>query len=193
MTTPLEEGVPAVDREAVLETDRLRLEPLSRTHAGEMFAIMADPRIYRFIPRDPPPALESLEERYSRLETRTSPAGDELWLNWVARTKRDGSAIGRVEVTIRKDRSAYLAYELGASVWGQGFATEACRRVIQTLFAEYGVTGIVAEVDTRNALSIRLLERLGFAPGALRKNADFFKGSASDELTFSLGSLDDLR
>ena len=185
---PLPEALGAVvDLEAVLETERLRLEPLRRAHAAEMFPILADPRLYRFVPREPPTTCAPLEERFQRLEAaRAAPEGTELWLNWIARAKRDGQCIGRVEVTLREDRSAYLAYELGAASWGQGFATEACRRVIESLFGDYGVTHIVAEVDTRNAPSMRLLERLGFARGALRKDADFFKGATSDELTFTL-------
>jgi RimJ/RimL family protein N-acetyltransferase len=189
---PLQETVrtvDTVDREAVLETERLRLEPLSRAHAAELFPVLADPRLYRFIPRDPPPSLASLEDRFQRLETRASPRGDEDWLNWVVRAKQDEQCIGRVEVTLRHaDRSAYLAYELGTASWGQGLATEACRRVLATLWSDYGVSMVVAEVDTRNAASIRLLERLGFARGALRTNADFFKGESSDELTFTLAS-----
>jgi RimJ/RimL family protein N-acetyltransferase len=172
--------------EVVLETERLKLEPLHTSHAPEMFAFLSDPRLYEFIPRDPPATLASLLERFQRLETRRFPKGDEIWLNWVVRSKLDNQCLGRVEVTIRQDTSAYLAYEIEVASWGNGFATEACRRVIEALFGEFGVTLIVAEVDTRNSASIRVLERLGFQRGGLRKNADFFKGSASDEFTYTL-------
>jgi len=170
----------------VFETERLRLEPLRATHAPEMFAFLSDSRLYEFIPRDPPSDLASLVERFQRLETRRSPKGDEIWLNWVVRSKANNQCLGRVEVTLRQDASAYLAYEIEVASWGHGFATEACGRVIEALFGEFGVTRIVAEVDTRNIASIRLLERLGFQRGALRKNADFFKGSSSDEFTYAL-------
>jgi RimJ/RimL family protein N-acetyltransferase len=180
-------GPPRVaDPEAVHDTGRLRLEPLRMAHASEMFEFLSDPRLYRFIPRDPPPTLASLVERFQRLETRTSAAGDEIWLNWVVRSKTDESCLGRVEVTIRQDASAYLAYEIAVASWSQGFATEACRRIIDVLFEAHGVRRIVAEVDTRNAASIRLLERLGFKRGALLEHADFFKGAQSDEWTYTL-------
>lgn len=171
--------------EVVYETERLRLEPLHASHAPEMFEMLSDPRLYQFIPREPP-TLDSLVARYQRLETRASPAGDELWLNWVVREKSGNTCVGRVEATIRQDASAYLAYEIAVASWRSGFATEACRRIIEVLFDTYGLRQIVAEVDTRNAASIRLLERLGFQRGALREHADFFKGSASDEFTYVL-------
>jgi ribosomal-protein-alanine N-acetyltransferase len=172
--------------EVVYETERLRLEPLRASHAPEMFGMLSDPRLYRFVPRDPPPSLESLTARFRTLETRASPAGDEIWLNWVAREKAGNACLGRVEATVRRDRSAYLAYEIAAERWGAGFATEACRRIVTALFDDHGVDRITAEVDTRNAASIRLLERLGFRRGALKQNADHFKGANSDELTFDL-------
>jgi len=173
-------------QEVVLETERLRLEPLRVSHAPEMFTILSDTRLYQFIPHNPPPNLASLEERFQRLETRMSPNGDEIWLNWIVRSQADVQCLGRVEVTIRQDSSAYFAYEIGVNYWGQGYGTEACRRIIKALFEDYNVIRIMAEVDTRNIASIKLLERLGFQRGALREKADFFKGSSSDEFTYTL-------
>ncbi len=168
------------------ETERLHLEPLRGAHAAELFEVLSDERLYRYLPHDPPATLEALTARYERLETRRSAKEDEWWLNWVVRSKSDGRCVGRVEVTIRQDASAHLAYEIGPAFWRQGIATEACRPVIRALFEAGGVTGIVAEVDTRNRPSIRLLERLGFKREGFRPNADFFKGRASDEWTYRL-------
>lgn len=172
--------------ETAFETERLDLEPLRAAHAAELFGPLSDERLYSFIPHDPPATLAALTARYERLETRRSAKEDEWWLNWVVRSKSDGRCMGRIEVTIRQDASAYLAYEIGPAFWRQGIATEACRRVIRALFEAGGVTEIVAEVDTRNRPSIRLLERLGFQRGGFRPNADFFKGRASDEWTYRL-------
>ena len=172
--------------ETTIETHRLLLEPLRRSHAAELFEILSDPLLYRFIPQDPPVTLEALADRYERLETRASPSGEEAWLNWTARLKADSICLGRIEATVRQGRSALLAYQIGASYWGRGFAAEACRRVIRALFEDWAVEQIMAEVDTRNTASIRLLERLGFGRGALRIGADVFKGSSSDEFTYTL-------
>ena len=169
----------------ILETERLRLEPLRESHAGELFELLSDDRMYSFVPQQPPPTLAALAARYQHLETRRSPPGDEDWLNWVVRSKASSACLGSVQVTIRHDGRAQLAYEIGAPYWRRGFATEACDRVVQTLF-DHGIREIWAELDTRNLASIRLLERLGFLRGTLRRNADFFKGSSSDEWTYSL-------
>ena len=131
--------------------------------------------MYQFVPQDPPQSLAWLAARYKRLETRLSAAGDEEWLNWVARHKVDGACIGSAQVTLCRDGRAQLAYEIGVPYWRRGFATEACAHVIEALFKQ-GATEVWAELDTRNEASIRLLERLGFKRGALRRKADHFKG-----------------
>ena len=166
------------------ESARLQLEPLRAAHAAELFDLLADAQLYRFIPQDPPASALWLAWRYGRLETRQSPDGDELWLNWALRLKAGRGCIGTVQVTLRADASACLAYELGCRWQGQGLATEACARVLQELASRFGARSALAEVDTRNAASIRLLERLGFQRTALHSDADFFKGSSSDEFRY---------
>lgn len=172
--------------ETTYQTERLLLEPLRGAHAAELFDLLSDERLYRDIPQEPPATLAALTTRYERLETRQSPGGEQHWLNWAVRSKADGRCVGRVEVTVRRDGSAHLAYEIGPAYWRRGIATEACGRVIRALFEEAGATEVRAEVDTRNLPSIRLLERLGFERTGFRANADFFKGRASDEWSYRL-------
>lgn len=172
--------------ETTYETERLLLEPLRAAHAAEMFELLSDSRLYHFIPREPPPTMASLVERFQRLERRMSPDGEQAWLNWVLRSRTGGHCVGRVEVTLRRDRTALLAYEIGADHWGQGFASEACKRILRALFQELSVSRVIAQVDTRNAASIRLLERLAFRRAEMRAGADFFKGAPSDEFTYVL-------
>jgi RimJ/RimL family protein N-acetyltransferase len=173
--------------DAILETERLRLEPLIEAHAAELVVLYSDPRMYEFIPQDPPSSLEALALRFRLLEARQSPDGKEGWFNWAMRSKSLGVCVGCVQVTLRQDGRAQLAYDVGVPYWRQGYATEACRRVIGALFTT-GVTEIRAELDTRNEASIRLLEKLGFRRGDLKRKADFFKGSSSDEWTYTLRS-----
>lgn len=174
------------DGENNLETERLILEPLRRHHARRLFPVLSDARIYTYIPQDPPVSAQALETSYRQLESRKSPSGDEDWLNWAIRLKQDERYVGTIQATVRRDRSSLLAYELSPDFWGRGFATEACAQVIESLFADYDIEEIVAEVDTRNAASCRLLERLSFRRVEMRAGVDFFKGSSSDEYTYKL-------
>lgn len=174
---------------AVLQTERLRLEPLTPAHAPLLFPVLADPQIYTYIPDDPPADLQALSLRYQLLAGRRSPDRQALWLNWALRRQAERDYIGLVQATITAHEPAYLAYMLGSAFWSAGYAHEACRRVLQLLFDEYRVARVRAEVDRRNRASWRLLERLGFAQAGLRLSADFFKGRPSDEYTYELTEL----
>lgn len=182
-----------IDGDRILTTERLRLEPLTPQHAPHLFPVLSDLDMYTYIPDDPPADIVTLTARYQRLATRRSPRGDELWLNWALKRTREADYIGVVQATLTPDQPAYLAYLLGSAFWGYGYAQEACNRLLMLLFGAYRVSGVRAEVDTRNQASWTLLERLGFVRTALRPSADYFKGSSSDEYTYDLTDADWLR
>src|SRR5882672_523389 len=173
------------DTQPALESERLVLEPLLPEHASRTFALWQDERLYTFIPFEPPTDLLALEERYRKLAVRRSPEGTEEWLNWFAREKSSGEYVAQIQVTIRPDSSAYLAYFTFASQWRRGYAYEACEAVIRWLIGR-GVEELVAELDTRNVASIRLIEKLGFRRVAYVPKAALIRGADSDEYRYSL-------
>lgn len=179
--------------EAVLHSPRLRLEPQLRAHAERLYPLLLDARLYAHIPLEPPGSLEALRERLQSLRSRRSPSGDELWLNWVLCDVRDGAPVGRVQTTVRADLPAYMAYEVFPPYWQQGYASEGCTRVMQWLVNQLQVSGFMAEVDSLNTASLRLLERLGFQRTQFRPAADRFKGRTSDEWTLQLGAAEFVR
>jgi ribosomal-protein-alanine N-acetyltransferase len=182
--------------EAVLHTPRLRLEPQAERHAEGLFGPLSDARLYTHIPQEPPVSLAALRERLAGLSARRSPHGDELWLNWVlcdARDARSDAYIGRVQATVRGDAPAYIAYEVFPAYWHQGYATEACMRMIRWLIDDLHIEGFSAEIDSLNTASLRLAERLGFRRVALRANADHFKGRSSDEWLLRLDAAEFMR
>jgi [ribosomal protein S5]-alanine N-acetyltransferase len=178
---------------AVLHTPRLRLEPQAEHHAEGLFALLGDAQLYTHIPQEPPVSLQALRERLAWLSARRSPKGDELWLNWVLCDASQGGYIGRVQATVRGDAPAYIAYEVFPAFWHRGYATEACIRMIRWLINDLHIEHFTAEVDSLNAASLRLLERLGFQRVVLRQNAEQFKGRSSDEWMLRLAAVDFLR
>ena len=171
------------DPNSSLSTPRLRLEPQMAVHAPAMLAVLADPRVHTYLPSDPPADPEALRERYQRLESRRSPDGSELWLNWTV--FRDSAALGTVQATVHPaEELADVAYVFAPAAWGQGYATEAMQAMLRHLHRTVGVGRFRASIDTRNGPSQRLAERLGFVRVAAVKAADEFKGAVSDEFVY---------
>jgi RimJ/RimL family protein N-acetyltransferase len=60
-----------------------------------------------------------------------------------------------------KGTQAMLGFCFSRSAWGQGYATEAARLLVDFGFRSLGVHRIWAESDPENAASLRVLEKLG--------------------------------
>jgi RimJ/RimL family protein N-acetyltransferase len=144
----------------VVETPRLVLEPQTAAHADAMYVVLADPAIYEF-ENEPPASAAALRERYRKLESGRSPDGTQLWLNWIARLRGDGHAIGYVQATVLADAQALIAYEFGSAWWGRGLAYEATVAAIGELRDRHGVKTAGAVLKRANHRSRALLARLG--------------------------------
>jgi RimJ/RimL family protein N-acetyltransferase len=162
----------------VIETARCTLEPQVAAHADAMFVVLRDPAIYEY-ENSPPASLESLRERFAKLESRRSADGSEAWLNWIVCAKLAGP-IGYVQATVRADGSALIAYEFASAHWGQGLASEAVIAMIGELVEHYRVQQLSALLKRANHRSRRLLERLGFSVASDDERAA--QDAASDEL-----------
>ncbi|TSD84221.1 GNAT family N-acetyltransferase [Mycobacterium sp. KBS0706] len=171
--------------ETALVAGELTLEPLRPGHAEGLFDGLADPALYRFIPQEPPADAAALRARFERLAARRSPAGDQAWLNWAIRLP-DGSHAGLVEATVGSTGAADIAYFVFRRCQGRGIGRRAVGAVVDALAAEPATTAIGASIDTRNAASIALVEALGFERTGLIRDADHFKGAASDEVRYQL-------
>jgi len=167
-----------------LETERIALEPLEEGHAQELFHGFQDPRIFQWMPQKPPRDLGKYSAILRSLESDRSPDGAEAWCNWALRSRETG-LIGRAEATIR-GKEAWIACLLFPTAWGQGYAQEAMRAVLDFLFLDQGVALVHAEVDSRNSPSLNLMRRLGMACTGVNPFADHFKGHDSHEVQFQL-------
>jgi RimJ/RimL family protein N-acetyltransferase len=144
-------------------TARLELEPLTQTHAEPMFALLADPKIYRYLDFGPSTSIDQLRAIYAQRETRTSHDGRQIWLNWVLRNRSE-DLIGYVQATIDAPGNAWVGYVLPSKCWGHGYAREATGAMIDHLARNYGITTYKAAVEVNNLRSIRVLKKLAFRP-----------------------------
>jgi RimJ/RimL family protein N-acetyltransferase len=109
------------------------------------------------------------------------PRGD-----WVQLAIADAAADelqGDVGVHVDADgRAAEIGFTLSRQAQGRGHATRAVRSTLSLLFASTAIELVRAVTDARNAPSIRLLARTGFAQEAARQA--LFKGEHCTEFTY---------
>jgi RimJ/RimL family protein N-acetyltransferase len=148
-----------------LDSERLRLEPLTVEHADDMVAVLEDPDLHAFI-GGRPATLEELRTRYERLVVGHSGDGRERWFNWVIRRRDDGRAVGTVQATVTKHDptlTAEIAWVIGTPQQRQGFAREAAKAMVAWL-REHEITTIVAHVHPQHEASKAVARALGLEP-----------------------------
>jgi ribosomal-protein-alanine N-acetyltransferase len=74
-----------------------------------------------------------------------------------------GLLIGQVGLTIVNTRydEAFMWYSVNRRYWGQGFMTEAARRLLEFGFETAGLRRIFAECHPDNTASARVMEKIG--------------------------------
>lgn len=176
--------IPTIE-EHTLKTKRLTLEPIVAEYAQEMLSVLNEDELHKFIPSDPF-EFEQLQKRYKIWEQRISKERDEVWLNWAARENRSGELIGHFQAGVRLDENSYIAYIVNSKFQRQGFALEALVEVVSFLKSHMKLKNVKAWIDTRNKASTGLVERLGMKRVDFIKDADYFKGTSSNEYVYEM-------
>jgi RimJ/RimL family protein N-acetyltransferase len=141
-------------------TERLTLTPLTVADADGMVEVYADRRMHEFTGGAPPSALQ-LRERYERLVVGRNHDGSEQWCNWIVRLHGCPSPIGAMQATVASVRSeAAVAWEIGVSHQGRGFAGEAACALVDWLLAS-GLERITATIRPEHAASAGVAARAG--------------------------------
>ncbi|HEY6074504.1 MAG TPA: GNAT family protein, partial [Anaerolineales bacterium] len=81
---------------------------------------------------------------------------------------------------------AYLGFTLARQYWNQGYALEATTAVLNYLFGELKLHRVIADCDTENTGSFRLLERLGFRREAHHCESYWLGDHWGDEYVYAL-------
>ncbi len=163
----------------------LSLEPLTVSHADEMFGILSDPELYRFLDRGPPSSVDELRTAFARWEQRASPDQRQRWLNWVVR-EPGGDCIGYVQATVIPPDAAWVAFVFARRVWGRGYARAAAAAMIDHLQQDHACARFLATTDARNRRSIALLRALSFVPATADESQA--EPTAPGELLFVRGT-----
>lgn len=148
-----------------MQSNNLHFEPLTATHADDLFSILTAPSVLAFIDSTGnPPTIEELRVEYAARASgpadSTMPA--EQWFNMAIRLKAPPyPVIGRLEATGYGKWGA-VAYLFGEAWWGKGLAFEAMLWWHDYLAAAVPGTEWWATVHPANQRSIRLLTRLGY-------------------------------
>ena len=169
----------------VITATRLRLRPLTAADVPALFEQFSDPEITRFWSSAPLATmldaevlLEEIIEEFRRGEL----------LEWGVELLGAPGIIGTCALAhINLDnRRGEIGFSLHREAWGNGYMSEILPVLVDYAFTRLDLHRLEADVDPRNAASIRLLEGLGFRlEGHLRERWQV-TGEVQDSLIYGL-------
>jgi RimJ/RimL family protein N-acetyltransferase len=168
-----------------INTSRLSLRSISADDVDDFFAVYSDPEVMRYWSTPPLPDRTAAGKQIS--EINEGFKRHEL-LKWGIALRTDDTLIGSVTL-FHPDfthRRSEIGYAIGRAYWGQGYMGETLTAVLNYAFETLEFHRIEADVDPRNAASIRTLERLGFQREGYLRERWQVNGEIQDSLLYGL-------
>lgn len=138
-----------------LRTERLSLHPLRKRDLWFFCKLIRDKRVRRYL--GGPVDWRQWVPRFRQYLAVPDYAGV-----WVVSMSNHNQPIGLVELGPHKDGSDYeISYQFTSAFWGKGLAKEAIQAVISHALNEAGLKRIIAETQSANSASCRLLTAQG--------------------------------
>ena len=168
-----------------LETERLRLVKISPEHAADMYEYSCDPDVTKYLTWSCH-SSEKETERYIKLLQKKYTAG--VFNDWGLIHKESGKLIGTCGFTSfdHEKNTAEIGYVLAKPYWGEGYAVEAARCVMEFGFENFGLCGYCAKCMEGNDSSMRVMQKLGMCFEGIYKNGMFIKGAYKTIIVYNV-------
>lgn len=142
-----------------LESERLYFRSHEPQDEPAFVRMQTDPEVRKYVGGQPWP-LDKARPRFLN-DYLGQPAG--IYGLWATILKSEGSYIGCCGLRASgRDSNVFLAFYIARLFWRQGFASEAARAFIDVAFGRLGLPRLFAEVDSRNEVSVYILQKFGF-------------------------------
>ncbi len=170
----------------ILKTRRLLLRDFCEDDWRAVHEYASDPRVVRHMIWGPNTVRQTKRFIREILASQRKKPRDEFELAVIRRS--DNLLLGGCGIRIKSftNRDGDIGYVFRRDVWGQGYATEAARAVLDYGFRRLKLHRIWATCDVKNKGSARVLEKIGMTrEGRLRKNVRM-RGSWRDSYLYAV-------
>ena len=154
-----------------IRTPRLQLNQLSKLDRQEIFSIFSDPAVIKHYDVE---RFKTIGEADRLVEYFDARYESDTGIRWAIRHPQTGKLLGTCGYTNwnKYDHSAVIGYELAKHSWGEGYAFEAVKAIVDFIFAEsfhFYVNRVEALILPSNKPSEKLVKKIGFSfEGTLR-------------------------
>ncbi|HEX9061076.1 MAG TPA: GNAT family N-acetyltransferase [Clostridia bacterium] len=154
------------------ETDRLIIRRFCCDDWKDLYEYLSQEKVVKYEPYD-----AYYTEKACKQEAINRSQNDAFWAVCL---KESNKLIGNIYFQ-QQEPEEFLTWEIGyvfnPQYYGRGYATEACKRILQFGFEQVGAHRIIARCNPENTASWKLLERLSMRREGYYKKPVYFKKS----------------
>ncbi|MFD0048413.1 GNAT family N-acetyltransferase [Actinomycetes bacterium NPDC127524] len=156
--------------EKIIDTNRLRLRLFNETDAQEVAKLCNNYNLYKNTLYLPYPY--SIEDALSWIKNHLDNFNDDKYFEFAITDKTTEELYGAIALSNhQKFNNGELAYWIGEEYWGNGYATEAAKAILEFAFIEKGYNKVFARYFHSNPASGRVIEKIGMKKeGSLREH-----------------------
>lgn len=168
-----------------IDAPRVRLRWLTEQDVDALFAVFSDRTMMRFWSS---PAMTGRVEAEDYLRRIHKGFRDKTLFQWGIERKQDQQVLGTCTLfhLDPANRKAEIGYCLGSVYWRNGYMKEALGALFNFVFGTLELRRLEADVDPRNASSLRILEKLGFQREGLLRERWNVGGEIQDTVLLGL-------
>lgn len=133
-------------------TERLLLRPARTDDLDGLHAILSDPQAMAYWSSPPHADIEETRDWLGSMIAIQPSEGEDFIV------EHEGQLVGKAGLW----RFPEIGFIFHPDYWGSGFAKEALSLILDRAFEVHELQKVDADVDPRNALSLKLLTSLGF-------------------------------
>ncbi|WP_374655415.1 GNAT family N-acetyltransferase [Dongia sp.] len=150
-----------------IETERLRLRPLTQADAPEIVRLVNDFEVARYTATIPYPydmkmALDFIATPEAAPEAASRFIDDPEGAIVLAIALKEGDRLLGCVGLQKTPEGPELGYWIGREYWRRGYASEAAGRLVRLAFENFALPELIASAVTVNDASHRVLEKIGF-------------------------------
>ena len=143
-----------------LETLRLEMRAFVEGDFDDVYRLDSDPRVMKYIADGKPSTRDAAAQRLNRF-IRYPRLYPDLGA-WRASRRDNGAFIGWFALNYAgRSTDVEVGYRLLPAAWGQGFATEGAKALVDYGFDDLGLNRIIGVTHPANKASQRVLQKAG--------------------------------
>ena len=173
------------DQLPTIAAPRVSLRWLTEPDVPALFSIFSDPEVMRYWSSPPYPDLAAATRLLEKIHACFA---QKSLFEWGLVRNADGALLGTCTLAHLdvQNRRAEVGFALGRAHWGNGYVQEGLGALVAFAFDTLDLHRLEADVDPRNARSIRALERLGFSKEGYLPERWIVNGEVSDSALYGL-------